>query len=97
MRWSEEVLLLKEEMERVQRFFHWKADSWDELVLQPPLKLKHDDAITDEGRKAYARRQALMFRAMEARCERMWSVVPPILQGCQLYQADYTPGKSADK
>ena len=94
MRWSEEVLLLKEEMARVSRFFRWKADWWDNLGLQDTLNLKHDDVPTDEGRKSYARRQALMYTAMEARCESLWLVVPNMIESCQMYRADYKPGNS---
>lgn len=98
MRWSEEVLLLKEEMGRVLRFFRWKAETWEKIALQQPLKLKYDDASTEEGRKAYARRQSLMYGAMEARCAKLWSVVPTLLEdSSQLYQADYIPGTSEDK
>jgi hypothetical protein len=95
MRWSEEVLLLKEEMARVSLFFRWKADWWNKLGSQDALNLKHDDLPTEEGRKSYAQRQSLMYTSMEARCESVWSVVPSLLASSQLYRADYTPGASA--
>lgn len=54
MRWSEEVLLLCEEMRRVQQFFRWHAHWWEEQVGRIP-DLSMEDA---EGAAAYAARQA---------------------------------------
>ena len=68
MRWSEEVTLLMEEMQRVKQFLSWQADWWDEKAC------RHDDLepAQKEGVVAYARRQAAMRREMRARFEVQW-------------------------
>ncbi|KAF7966211.1 hypothetical protein HWV62_39676 [Athelia sp. TMB] len=68
-RWTEEVMLLVEEMRRVLRFLRWRAEwwrthpvSWDEL----------DDEVSD-GLKAYAERQALLCETIAANFQKKWA------------------------
>jgi hypothetical protein len=68
MRWSEEVVLLQEEMRHVLAYNTWHADWWEEQVgcganMQAPYL---------EGMVAYARRQAHLFRTMHDDCQRYW-------------------------
>ncbi|KZP31898.1 hypothetical protein FIBSPDRAFT_944525 [Athelia psychrophila] len=68
MRWSEEVLLLREEMRRVQGFSQWQADWWTgqtrHLADLPP-----EDA---EGIGAYAAKQASIRLQMASSFDHLW-------------------------
>ncbi|KAF7975089.1 hypothetical protein HWV62_10489 [Athelia sp. TMB] len=68
MRWSEEVLLIREEMRRVQAFFHWHASWWDQQGERIP-NLSAQDA---EGVAAYAARQAHIRLAMASSFDTLW-------------------------
>ena len=68
MRWSEEVLLLREEMRRVLAFLEWHADWWeDRRALHEEL-----DSVLDEGMKAYAGKQAHIRRTMRKYFNNLW-------------------------
>ncbi|KAG2128024.1 uncharacterized protein EDB93DRAFT_1243611 [Suillus bovinus] len=56
MYWAEEVELLKEEMQRIQQFFEWDVQRWDEWGLGNALQ----DTDQREGHMAYAKRQAIL-------------------------------------
>lgn len=68
MRWSEEVLLLREEMRRVVAFLQWNGEWWEERqdVLQG-LEMEHN-----EGVNAYARKQAHIRRTIQMSFKDMW-------------------------
>lgn len=68
LRWSEEVMLLKEEMRRVRKTLEWKASWWDDRQ-EGWLGL---DAAASEGVKAYAARQARIQRDLHVRFTRLW-------------------------
>ncbi|KAF7967079.1 hypothetical protein HWV62_35917 [Athelia sp. TMB] len=71
MRWSEEVLLLREEMRRVIAFLHWHADWW----------ISQGDGRTDvallpeiwQGLRSYAARQAAIRKSMAAHFDSLWT------------------------
>jgi hypothetical protein len=68
MRWSEEVLLLREEMRRVLAFLDWHARWWDERRgLLTGLS-----SSEEEGVMAYASKQADMRRSLRSTFEHMW-------------------------
>jgi hypothetical protein len=91
MRWSEEVQLLQEEMERVLRYFRWKVRWWDEVSAREGFEGNNKGLA--EGRTAYAKRHALMYTAMGQRCVALWEKLPDLVgQHCRLYRADYIPG-----
>ncbi|KAJ7434219.1 hypothetical protein B0H11DRAFT_2258641 [Mycena galericulata] len=66
-RWTEEVDLLKEEMRRAPLTLRWKAGWW--AVRAQPEEFTGEHA---EGVRAYAARQADMFRRLAAHFEKMW-------------------------
>ena len=68
LRWSEEVMLLKEEMRRVRKTLDWKASWWDDRQEG----WSGLDAAASEGVKAYAARQARIQRDLHARFTRLW-------------------------
>jgi hypothetical protein len=77
MRWSEEVLLLQEEMRRVSRFLHWRAEWWEARAhLWPDL-----GPAEREGMAAYSWRQAALFRGMRADFECRWKGIDVIVAG----------------
>ncbi|KAG1779216.1 hypothetical protein EV702DRAFT_1216574 [Suillus placidus] len=69
MRWAEEVELLKEEMRRIQQFFEWDAQRWDERGLGNALQ----DADQREGQMAYAKRQAVLRRMLAESFKTSWA------------------------
>ncbi|KAJ7899713.1 hypothetical protein B0H13DRAFT_2336971 [Mycena leptocephala] len=70
-RWSEEVLLLREEMRRVLRYLDWQARCWDERRVgragQVSAEIQH-------GLVAYASRQADFHRRLAAFFKSEWSI-----------------------
>lgn len=64
-RWQEECLLLEEEMRRVRDFFQYEARRWKGLA-----KGSHNQG--DEGRHAYALRQADVRHQLYTRCVETW-------------------------
>ncbi|KZP27030.1 hypothetical protein FIBSPDRAFT_731485, partial [Athelia psychrophila] len=68
MRWSEEVLLLREEMRRVQTFFSWQADWWQQQAHRIP----HLSIEDTEGVAAYAAKQASIRHLMAKRFDKLW-------------------------
>ncbi|KAG1836053.1 hypothetical protein DFJ58DRAFT_735266 [Suillus subalutaceus] len=76
-RWSEEILLLLEEMERVLRFLDWQAAQWDSLASRPfvePLKEE-----VEEGFVAYAFRQVHIRHRLAAVFKESWRTVPDLV------------------
>ncbi|KAG1844233.1 hypothetical protein F4604DRAFT_1937641 [Suillus subluteus] len=65
--WNEEVLLLKEEMQRTQQFLAWHAQQWQSVT-----ELSHQDAQIVAGALAYAHRQEAIQRALLARFTVLW-------------------------
>jgi hypothetical protein len=66
MRWSEEVLLLREEMRRVLAFLQWNAEWWEEWQ-DGGSGTEHK-----EGAVAYARKQANIRRSIRVAFKDMW-------------------------
>ncbi|KAF7965863.1 hypothetical protein HWV62_41204 [Athelia sp. TMB] len=71
MRWSEEVLLLREEMRRVITFLLWHADWWGlqgegrtDVDIPPEVR---------QGLQAYAARQAANCESMAAHFDHLWT------------------------
>ncbi|KAF7964434.1 hypothetical protein HWV62_7984, partial [Athelia sp. TMB] len=77
MRWSEEVLLIREEMRRIQTFFLWHARWWDEQGHRNP-DLSVEDA---EGIAAYAARQSSIRMAMAHSFDILWREGWPSIGG----------------
>lgn len=84
MRWTEEVVLLKEEMCQVRAFFIWHAGWWERKASEHEVP----DPILQEGIHAYATRQSAQRRAMEARCAHMWQ---NILEFIDMFFTPYNP------
>ncbi|KAG1861286.1 hypothetical protein F4604DRAFT_1684097 [Suillus subluteus] len=70
-RWTEEVQLLVEEMQRVREFLSWHAKWWDE---QARRRMGLPDAET-EGIEGYAKRQASLRRHLQIAFNDMWVTV----------------------
>lgn len=68
MRWSEEVLLLREEMRRVLKFLEWHASWWDSQCA------RHTDLSPElmEGMMAYAKKQASIRTKIRQSFNLMW-------------------------
>ena len=69
-RWTEEVLLLKEEMRRVLCFLEWKAEWWEALKDNWEGTALPPDTIA--GMRAYAISQAALQRALSKDFTRLW-------------------------
>ena len=68
MRWSEEVELLEEEMQRVLRFLRWHATWWKKQVHHRACEKSADT----EGLQAYALRQADLRESLRERFMLLW-------------------------
>lgn len=68
MRWSEEIILLQEEMRRVLAYHAWHARWWDDQSFRC-VGLSEEQT---EGLAAYAHRQAKVYRGMRLVCETAW-------------------------
>ena len=73
-RFTEEVLLLTEEMLRVLRYLKWKEEDWKakgDQSMRGPMS----DTET-EGYRAYAERQASIFHSLANHFMGLWEDVP---------------------
>ena len=74
-RFTEEVMLLTEEMKRVRRFMQWKAQNWqsktDELLTAQSISDMHA-----EGLKAYAQRRSLFYLNLDKHFTQLWQPIP---------------------
>ncbi|KAF4597769.1 hypothetical protein EYR40_008234 [Pleurotus pulmonarius] len=77
LRWSEEVLLLKEEMRRVLAFLRWQAEWWESKERSDG---EHVPDVMTEGLNAYARRQAAIRIRLAASFATKWASVPDFLK-----------------
>ena len=68
LRWTEEVMLLKEEMRWVRKTLEWRAMWWEQ---RREGWESHDEAMR-EGIRAYATRQAGIQRGLCLRFTRLW-------------------------
>lgn len=68
MRWSEEVLMLREEMRRVLAFLSWHEVWWDQQALR---RTDLPSEVT-EGLAAYAYKQAHMRRKIRTSFDKLW-------------------------
>jgi hypothetical protein len=80
-RWTEEVDLLEQEMDRVGRFLRWKETWWMEIQDQRPSVL--EDSILSKGFTAYARRQSEIQRHLRLRFEGNWPDIPRLMHIAQ--------------
>jgi hypothetical protein len=76
MRWSEEVLLVKEEMRRVLTFMLWHASWWEDRQMNFDQLPKAEE----EGMRGYALRQAALRRALHADFTKQWKAVPSMVR-----------------
>ncbi|KAG1784380.1 uncharacterized protein HD556DRAFT_1435459 [Suillus plorans] len=74
-RWSEELLLLLEEMQRVLMFLTWQGTWWSGLA-----SARHQERLADsEGSRAYANRQSALREAMAEKFRQRWAIVPAVV------------------
>ncbi|KAJ3538635.1 hypothetical protein NMY22_g5086 [Coprinellus aureogranulatus] len=82
-RYQEEILIVKEEMQRTLRFFQWKRDQWRlrALVMEKDAQQKGSPLTPEhvEGLNAYAERQATMWQGMQYSCTKKWTKVDLII------------------
>jgi hypothetical protein len=72
MRWSEEVLLVQEEMRRVLEYMSWFSNWWTSHAAVPSIA--HDPHLT-EGLAAYAAKQADLRLSLLNHFEVLWKDV----------------------
>jgi hypothetical protein len=72
MRWSEEVLLIEEEMRRVLEYMSWFADWWTSHAAVPSMA--HDPYLT-EGLTAYAVKQSDLKSSLHNHFKMLWKDV----------------------
>ena len=69
LRWSEEVLLVKEEMRRVLQYFNWKIEWWTARAKQ----ISSQKNTAAKGFVAYANLQASYLKDIGQRFRRQWT------------------------
>ncbi|KAG1851620.1 hypothetical protein DFJ58DRAFT_842105 [Suillus subalutaceus] len=73
--WSEELLLLLEEMQRVLMFLTWQGTWWSGLA-----SARHFERSADsEGPRAYTNRQSALREAMAEKFRQCWANVPAVI------------------
>jgi hypothetical protein len=66
MRWAEELLLVKNEMEWTTRYFQHRARVWQD---------RFDDPLAQPGPKAYAARQRAQWQQLAVDADRLFRPV----------------------
>jgi hypothetical protein len=79
MRWSEEVLLVQEEMRRVLEYMSWFANWWTSHTAVPSSSMAHDPYLM-EGLTAYAAKQADLRLSLRNHFEMLWQDVESWLE-----------------
>lgn len=85
-RWSEEVILLQEEMRRVLEYFSWKAAWWRS---KGKLRQNSVDISLLSGLTAYSEKQALVFDRLQQRFAAQWSATLKKVRIQAPWQAKY--------
>ncbi|KIJ90500.1 hypothetical protein K443DRAFT_116509 [Laccaria amethystina LaAM-08-1] len=67
-RWSEEFLIIQEEMRRVLAYHEWRAEWW----LEQASRRQNADPSVLSGISAYAQKEASICLHMAARCATYW-------------------------
>lgn len=88
-------MLLNEEMRRVKAFFGWQVNRWNERADQSTfpsvnnsrlpenaliLRGIQEQELIEEGRRAYAYRQAAIYAKIQQHCEMKWLGLSESLQ-----------------
>ncbi|KAJ7024743.1 hypothetical protein C8F04DRAFT_968613 [Mycena alexandri] len=76
-RWKEEIEILGVEYQRVLATFDYEAARWDKRAESVDSTLSWEEV---DGARAFARRQAEMYRGLRARGEKTWTE-PKLLRG----------------
>ncbi|KAG2051169.1 hypothetical protein BDR06DRAFT_983690 [Suillus hirtellus] len=74
LRWTEQVELLTEEMERVIQFFHWDTQHWEERRGQ----IAGENPAHTEGLRAYAAQQADICCRLAGHFHALWLSLPDL-------------------
>ncbi|KAJ8475268.1 hypothetical protein ONZ45_g15673 [Pleurotus djamor] len=74
LRWTEELLLLKEEMRRARVTLRFRAEQW--IERSKPWSIPSSDPILNQGRSAYAARQASVHERLLTHFTTIWSQAP---------------------
>lgn len=74
-RWTEEVLLLSEEMRRVLRYLRWQIQWWESQDCSLANLVPVPIPGLEGGKRAYARRQAHMYRALQTKFLKTWAKI----------------------
>jgi hypothetical protein len=70
MRWTEEILLVQEEMRRVSAYLSWYANWWSSHA--DVGHMKQYDPFLSEGFTAYAERQAHLRMSLQGHFQELW-------------------------
>jgi hypothetical protein len=73
MRWTEEIILLQEEMRRVCAYLSWYKNWWSSRA--DVGHIRQYDPLLSEGLAAYAKRQAHLRTSLQGHFQGLWSDV----------------------
>lgn len=74
-RWTEEIILLQEEMRRILSFLGWEEDWWENQGVDLPFV----SIQQSEGTIAYAKRQAALRRSLRLSFSFQWKDVDELV------------------
>ena len=79
MRWTEEIILVQEEMRRVCAYLSWYANWWS--IRADASHMKQYDPFLSEGLAVYAERQAHLRMSLQGHFGGLWSDVAAWVTG----------------
>lgn len=85
MRFTEEVQLIQEEMNRVLQYFTWQVNFWVAKAIPRSIETTEDH---QEGLSAYALRQAEIRRRLHDHFSDLWQGIPDFVRGLQSHLHD---------
>ena len=94
MRWSEEIILVQEEMRRVCAYLSWYQNWWSSRA--DVGHVKQYDPFLSEGFAAYAERQAHLRMTLQGHFLGLWSDVAAWVSGQKLLDGGHTGMSDTD-
>jgi hypothetical protein len=83
MRWTEEIMLVQEEMRRVCSYLSWYKNWWSSRA--DVGRMRQYDQFLSEGIAAYAERQAHLRASLQGQFQGLWTDVAAWVTGQKVF------------